>query len=289
MPIKYCVDLTKRVGRKRHVVLDKNMFGRECFQQVKSYLESSTQNFLVVTDFLVRECMQGNAAHNFVSDFSKLVSFVDQLVVPKPTLPISRLSPRSEGLHNRLICHEQTADLRRGLSDTLHNIKSHGPTERFLKFANQSQCLFDELLGRANEMQAHLSVLIETFPRDELKAIRSRKNVTKQFAHHLLGQIAEFAVAMFPEGVPLPKMPHVLYSFPYRYALAYINLALDWRLNDGGIRNAKPEQIRNDSIDLTYVTYSTFFDGLLSQDKRMLRVSEETNQWLRVLLSAWQK
>ena len=265
------------------------MFGREQFQEVRSYLESSKKNFLIITDFLVHECMQGNAIRNFVSDFEQLVPYVEQLIVLKPTFSILRLRPRSEGLHQRLFCHEQTNILKHYLANTVSNIKSSGPTERFQQFANSSQLKFNLLLERADEMYLLLDGLIESFPKEELRKIRSGGDISRQFADHLFEKVAEFAMTTFPEGMRLPNMPHVLYSFPYRYAIAYVNLALDWRLNSGGIKNAKPEVVRNDAIDLTYVTYSTFFDGLLSNDGRVLRVSRETNKWLRVFISVLKK
>lgn len=264
------------LGQMRRFVVDKNMFSGEGFEEIKKYLTRSNQHYLVITDLLVRECMQGNAVDNFVSDFNRLVPFAEQLIALKTTHSISKLNARKEGLQKRLICRSQTNDLRKGLELTICNIKLGGATKKFQNFAHKSQLVFGELLSKTNEMRISLDNLMKKFPKDELKKIRHGQNVSPQFAEQLHAELIDFSISMFPKGMALPAMPQFLYSFPYRYAVAYLHLVIDLRLNDGGIVNASPEQILNDSLDLTYVTYGTFFDGIFSRDSRVLRVFRKT-------------
>jgi len=51
-------------------------------------------------------------------------------------------------------------------------------------------------------------------------------------------------------------------------------------MTNGGVGGVKPERLRNDVVDLSYVTYATFFDGLLSKDAKALDVYRDTKELL---------
>jgi hypothetical protein len=50
---------------------------------------------------------------------------------------------------------------------------------------------------------------------------------------------------------------------------------LKW-ISDGGTGNVKPEKLRNDVIDMQYVPYATFYNGLLTNDKKMIQIYSES-------------
>jgi hypothetical protein len=64
----------------------------------------------------------------------------------------------------------------------------------------------------------------------------------------------------------------------------------------GGAGKTKPEKLRNDVIDINFAAFATYFDGLITSDKRAAQIYEEADflprevfamppWWLRVLLS----
>jgi len=89
--------------------------------------------------------------------------------------------------------------------------------------------------------------------------------------------------------------PEVRNTFIFRYALCgYVSILT--RLADGGAGNTKPEKLRNDVIDVNFATFATYFDGLLTADKRAGEIYAEADVllrevfamppwWLRLLLS----
>ena len=52
-------------------------------------------------------------------------------------------------------------------------------------------------------------------------------------------------------------------------------LALQW-ISDGGPGTVKRKRLQNDYIDMHYVAYATFYDGLLTRDTKMKGIYEET-------------
>jgi hypothetical protein len=93
----------------------------------------------------------------------------------------------------------------------------------------------------------------------------------------------------------LPRGPEVRNTFIFRYALCgYVSILK--RIENGGAGKTKSEKSRNDVIDVNFAAFATYFDGLLTSDKRagetyaeaalLLReVFAMPPWWLRVLLS----
>jgi hypothetical protein len=52
-------------------------------------------------------------------------------------------------------------------------------------------------------------------------------------------------------------------------------------LKEGGPHGASPENIRNQIIDAMLAAYGTYFDELLSDDRRAREIYETTNQLLK--------
>lgn len=256
-------------------VIDKNMLNSSGFGPVLKYLKSSPRNYIVVTDMLVHECMRGRAADNFKSDFRHLAPFSRQLVALKTTPTILSLRARKKGLQKRLICRRQTQEIKRGLQQTIENLNTQGPSDRFQRFAEYSQRVFHRYRSNSSVMEAFLDEIICSFPKDEISKLRKNLPVSQEFGRLLLTLITDIAVDLFDKKQPLPPLSNITYSFQYRYAIAYICLAIHWR-KKGGIANARAADIENDPIDLTYAVYATYFDGIFTNDARVREIFQAT-------------
>jgi len=260
-------------------MLDKGRFPR-----VAAYLNASRDHFLVITDFLLYECMRGNSARNFSTDFSRLVPYVEQLVVLETADVIARFEPRREGLPGRLISLEDTELIRRHLRSSLHGLDSKGPSQSFLDFSAKCRLFRDGLLGKSNDMRACLDEIIQALPKNEISKIRRDEPSSELFQWQLFNQIGRFAAGLYQDNIPLPTEPSGIYALQFRYAAAYVFLAIDWRLCGLEVSRSETDTIHNDAIDLTYITYATFFDGLLCDDQRALRVFQRTMAFIENLL-----
>jgi hypothetical protein len=68
-------------------------------------------------------------------------------------------------------------------------------------------------------------------------------------------------------------------NYLFRLATSLHFLMLRW-IAAGGITNLEADKLRNDVIDMSYVAYATFFEGLLTRDKKMRATYREVRLFL---------
>ena len=56
----------------------------------------------------------------------------------------------------------------------------------------------------------------------------------------------------------------------FRFAFAVELVVVRW-LSEGGIENVSMDVLGHDDVDMAYGAYATFFDGILSRDRMLLR------------------
>jgi hypothetical protein len=77
---------------------------------------------------------------------------------------------------------------------------------------------------------------------------------------------------------------NALFSLPFRFSIAIEALAIDWAVL-GGLDNRSDKNVANDLRDMSHVAYSTFYDGVIAFDQRMLRVENLA----RILVCAFER
>lgn len=87
--------------------------------------------------------------------------------------------------------------------------------------------------------------------------------------------ITGFLFQDHPDINELPKASQLPHSYVFRFAVSAYLLTLDW-ISNGGPGNVNLERLRNDFVDMNYVAYGTFFDGILTRDAKMKRMYNET-------------
>ena len=73
-------------------------------------------------------------------------------------------------------------------------------------------------------------------------------------------------------------------TYLFRVAICTFLLTVDW-ISVGGPANTSPNVVRNDLIDAYVAAYATFFDGLLSSDKKHQRIYSEAMEIVTVVTS----
>jgi hypothetical protein len=80
----------------------------------------------------------------------------------------------------------------------------------------------------------------------------------------------------------LPNPRRARNNYLFRWAVSGYLLIIKW-LSEGGYQSLSVEKMQNDIIDVTYVAYASYFDGLLSKDKKMNEVHTLTKAFLHYL------
>lgn len=117
----------------------------------------------------------------------------------------------------------------------------------------------------------------------DLKALRKDEELSEDFMDRITKNIIELTkllLAKHPDVKTLPKFDLLRNSYIFRFTVCAYFLSLRW-IKDGGIDQLSPQKLRNDVVDMSYATYGTYFDGLLSMDKKMNEIYIDSLNYLR--------
>jgi hypothetical protein len=147
----------------------------------------------------------------------------------------------------------------------------------------------DQLLAHAVSMPAVFDELAnETYTKTELQIIRKGSLYTEDILKKMMKNITLLAASIFrdhPRVTKRPPLEEVLDTFIFRSALCGNLLALRW-ISVGGAKNILPERMRNDLVDMFVAAYATYFDGLLTADKKLNKLYQEAVVLLHALSTA---
>ena len=149
--------------------------------------------------------------------------------------------------------------------------------------ASNSQ--FDQMLAHAQDTRSFIHDLAAHYSKEERCAMRTDKAYTDAFINRTVNNILYIASHHFkrhPSVHAVPSYAELPNTFIFRASLCAYLLALDWVAN-GGVQDAAPATLRNDLVDVNFAAYSTYFDGLLTADKKPRRLQREARVWLIAL------
>jgi hypothetical protein len=251
--------------------------------RLKAFLEASTDNLAVLTDYAAMEALQGDAVRSFANGMSIAGLYPNQIIVLKTTQSICQLSGRKAGLQRRMIDESQTA----GFAEFIKKLKlaegGYQPmVDELRKMARDATKQLNRMLPDAADVAPIFGDLSAGFSKEERRIIRDHEPLTMKMVDTLIKSVIDVSCEIFRTH---PKAPHkVTYeqlpnTFIFRNSLCCCLLALEWTAI-GGAKDAQHHKIRNDMIDSHFVTYATYFDGLLSDDAKALRMYSRAKEVL---------
>jgi hypothetical protein len=261
-------------------VIDANALRRG--RLLKTFLEDQ-KNIAVVTDFCCMECYKGDPLRALPKSLSILSQHPRQVVVLKGTEEISRITAQDRVDRHDLVDWEQTggfADFCLGVSRAVAGdkrfavqIRSHGA---------EANALLGKLAHEAGSLGESINQVAAALPAGLNHRLRSRTTLTQDDLLTVIDGIAMLAKEMFgrhPElaALNLERLP--FRSFVFRFSLASYLLAISW-VAMGGVESALPRRLANDVVDMNYVAFATFFDGLVSNDKKVNEIYESSMLFL---------
>ena len=268
-------------GVVMRMVVDSNYLQSE---ELVVFLESSKNNIAVLTDYAAMEAYKGNSIESITKSMEILCRYPDQVIVLKGTKKICGLTGRSKGLVGRLIDEKQTKEFgsfAKGIMATSKGSRQYYRT--ILSHGTEATKHIDKMQNEAVGIPEGVLMLEKCFTKDEKEILRKRvqmpDELKKKVVAHIFNISSNF-FSHFPNHKQSQKLEEVFNTYIFRYATAGYVLAIRW-ITMGGIGGVKPERLRNDVVDLSYVTYATFFDGILTKDTRALDIYSDTKELLR--------
>jgi len=117
------------------------------------------------------------------------------------------------------------------------------------------------------------------FSEQEIRLVRARGQYTPELTRKFMSVASALMSATMlahTGNFRPPTLKELPNTFMYRNALAGALYYFQW-LEMGGQLATRPEKIRNDLVDTIIATYATYFDGILSSDKKLQRLLREMN------------
>lgn len=267
------------------LVIDSNQLEDETLRR---FLVASKANRAVITDYVSMEAYKGNTLAKIYKSMSILADFPDQVLVLKGTRAAATRKGRLAGLQKRLIDYDQTStfaryvqDLRKAQAGDLHI------QQQLLDHGKEADRHLGLMLADATTMWKAIETVASQHSKDELRAVQVGKPYPPAFYEKVMRNVLQMAGRMFkshPDAPPIPRIPDVPNTFIFRVALCGYLWAVNWAAT-GGAQGAKPERLRNDMVDTTLAAYATYFDGLMTRDRKALDLHQTARVWLCAIFS----
>lgn len=260
-------------------IIDSNQIASEALE---SFLSSSPANQAVLTDYVAMEAYQ-SAGQGVFRSFGVLGKYPRQVLILKNTQTVCGLSGRGRGLQKRLIDARQSREFPTYIANLR---KAERGDERYLQAVAEHRRLaaahLDRMRADAQTTAAVIRDIYNLYSKEERSALRKGEGYPLGTIQKVVRQIFEVTGQSFsdhPRVDQLPEYAELANTFIFRYSLCNYLLVLDW-ISHGGFKDAKPEKLANDAVDMIFVAYATYFDGLLTADGKVARLHQEVRLWL---------
>ena len=231
-----------------------------------------------------------------------LSEYPKQVIVLKETQKVCGLRGRRAGLQRRLIDEGQT----QGFGKYCRDIEAAERGDMVLqkKILDHGRVATEHMkrmLSDVADMPGALRDAAGTFTDTEVKIIRKGSCFTDEITKTFVENILLLAVIFFKDhprvrsrarftawqarrngGGPERNDGHQFvpvrknYPIPSFFDLALCAqiLILNW-ISVGSPHRVKPEKMRNEIVDINFATYASFFDGILTEDKKLESIYRE--------------
>lgn len=198
--------------------------------RLREFLQASTLNRAVLTDYAAMESLQGNAVQSIVNAMAIAGDYPDQIIVLKTTQSICQLSGRAAGLRRRLIDSSQTA----GFAKYIRTLKTADSGDRAMvnviqEMARDATEQLNRMLSDAADIAQIFGDISTDFSKEERAIVRNNEPFTIKMIDTLIKSVIEVSSILF---LTHPKVPRkVTYqqllthsSSETRYAAACLHL-----------------------------------------------------------------
>jgi hypothetical protein len=232
---------------------------------LKQYL--LTGGKVALTDYSALESTKGNGLINLRESVNIIKFYPEKVVLLVDTskaIEISKCSKKEPG--NLLIDKKATSKIK----EMFLTIQ-----EEDMKVIENTNIANNYFIKRgldAKEEISNLKKIKQLFASRELQIIRE----WNEEIDAVVPKIIDYANAKAYEismdnnyGVPNKRI--INWNFIFRFCIGYYILMLNW-IFEANFEIEKYSKMLNDIMDLTYSTYGTYFNGLLTNDKKQIKI-----------------
>ncbi len=269
---------------KLQKIIDQNYL-REPNESLHIYLNKGNQ--VVLTDFACMESYKGNSLINLKRSQEIISQYQKQVKILKGTQEVINLTKENiKAVRERLIDEDSTKDYGK-FCHILNHLEERGYQDQyddFMQKSHEANEFFKTKEKDTKKILKGIELNSKSYNSDELKMLRSKKELTKKLTDEFLYKITKHIMIL--ATMLMKKNNSMIYDFDivkgnyiFRYAAANYFLGLKW-ISDGGYQNISLNKFANDIIDMSYATYGTYFDGVLSKDVKLKQVYKILKQYI---------
>lgn len=270
------------------MVIDSNYLQDE---KLRSYLAASTNNYAILTDYAAMEAYKGNTLVSIYRSMEILAEHPKQVMVLKGTQVVCGLSGRDATSQESLIDKSQSLEFPEYCRQLLAAKTGDLSLERqLLELGREATQHMDRMLCDMPTLSKGISMMKAGAP-VRLQGLREGKRFPQAMHYKLIQDVLALAAELFkthPTVTETPRLSDLRDTFIFRYALCAYILILRG-IECGGVKT-NPNKLRDDVVDVNFATYATYFDGLLTADKKAGEVYEDAKLLLREIFArppAW--
>jgi len=258
--------------------------------ELRDFLSRDSSNMAVLTSYTSIESLGSSKLSTLFQNMEIVASFPQQILILKSTRHAARMKGSPAGLQRRLVHSGQTKDFHEYVQ-ALERAKAGGGPE--LKYLEDLSFKAKTELENMR-LAARISILAAQGLVSELGAtrIQSFRN-GPPYNRSTRDDIYSLVLSMINGGIsldsayPLPiKDPksreEFVNTFIFRHSLVMLLLTIN--LINGNEKFTNEEKLRNSLVDANFVTFATFFDGMLSNDGNALKQYERAMSLLPALI-----
>ena len=255
-------------------IIDANFFRNP---ELEAYLGSDKRNMVVFNEYACMEAYKGDAIKNISKSIEIVSKFPDQVIILKGTRDVVNLIVSASDLY--LLEHkEQTRGFKRFCSDVQRAVCGYKIlATQILKKGEFASKQFEKIREDTIKIATAINLLEKSFKSCHLKYLRKGQKLPDKLSDKIVHDILMFAVILFKEYtnfLELPKYDQMRNTYIFRLAISNYLLGLRW-ISEGGPGKVSKEKLQNDIVDMGYVAYASFFDGLLTRDIKMKQIYQD--------------
>ncbi len=254
-------------------------------ENLRKYLESSTSNFIALSEYIAIEAYKGDSYKEIINFVSILKHFPNQIIVLRNTMDFVGEDLSSISSWKKLIDIESSINFK-CFCEELDKIKdnkivSHKVLDQRKRDANK----------QIEKLRYDSSVLLEGYKKveslynkNDIKVFRKEGLLTEKFLKQFSDNFHYTTDLLFEEhpAVNVHEKQVSTNDFIYRYSLVIHLNFLNW-IEKGSPPKVSSNKLVNDMIDAHFIALSTYFDGLLTKDNKMKHLLIETNNLIQLL------
>lgn len=254
--------------------------------RLRDYLEEDKNNFILLTDYASMESFKGQSLVNIKNSMEIISDFSEQVLVLKNTVDVMKEDLSHPWQNDFLIDQQQSI----GFRDFCREVKQASEGNSFfadhlLKKSELASLAIEQKKESASLVFKGIEQFSKELDQEFVKVLRTREPWTSSEYDYIWRTVIELCKLMFKKQNEVPNKDTFIRHYIFRYSLVCYLFALKW-ISEGGWQSYPKEDMRNDLIDMSYVAYATYFDGVLSKDNKINELYKKTTDFIGKLKKA---